>query len=81
MGLLLFRAFGVSFPARPYVFYWSLTVLAGVFYGMSDEWHQRFVPGRICGVDDLMADTFGIILFLFFTKILQKLFDKPAVLS
>jgi VanZ family protein len=28
-------------------------------YGMSDEIHQRFVPGRTSSVDDLVADACG----------------------
>lgn len=29
------------------------------FYGMTDEWHQRFVPGRTAAVDDWVADVLG----------------------
>ena len=28
-------------------------------YGATDEWHQRFVPGRTADVDDLIADAIG----------------------
>lgn len=28
-------------------------------YGVSDEWHQSFVPGRTPTVDDWVADTLG----------------------
>ena len=31
-------------------------------YGLSDEFHQRFVPGRFAGVDDLVFDTLGGLL-------------------
>lgn len=33
-------------------------------YGMSDEWHQSFVPGRMSDIADWAADTLGAILFL-----------------
>ncbi|GFO71931.1 hypothetical protein BJAS_P1777 [Bathymodiolus japonicus methanotrophic gill symbiont] len=33
-------------------------------YGVLDEWHQSFVPGRISDVNDWLADTVGAILFL-----------------
>ena len=35
------------------------TVLFCLCYGLSDEFHQRFVPGRFSGVDDLVFDTLG----------------------
>ena len=38
------------------------TVLFCHSYGMSDEFHQRFVPGRFPGVDDLVFDTLGGLL-------------------
>ena len=38
-------------------------------YGVSDEWHQSFVPGRTPEVSDWAADTFGaaagVAVFLF----------------
>ena len=33
-----------------------------VLYGLSDEIHQRFVPGRVADVRDLMADTIGALV-------------------
>ena len=33
-------------------------------YGMSDEWHQSFVPGRMSDIADWAADTVGAVLFL-----------------
>jgi len=32
------------------------------FYGATDEFHQRFVPGRSCDVADWIADTAGAAL-------------------
>lgn len=40
--------------------YWSL--VSGVLYGMLDEFHQIFVPGRTASVFDLGADALGICL-------------------
>lgn len=31
-------------------------------YGVSDEWHQAFVPGRDSGAADWLADTVGAAL-------------------
>ncbi|MFH1213317.1 MAG: VanZ family protein [Candidatus Neomarinimicrobiota bacterium] len=35
---------------------------SGAIYGLSDEIHQYFVPGRICSAVDLSADLIGILL-------------------
>jgi VanZ family protein len=34
---------------------WGATVL----YGLSDEFHQSFVPGRTADLDDILADSVG----------------------
>lgn len=31
-------------------------------YGLTDEFHQRYVPNRTCDVADLAADTLGALL-------------------
>jgi VanZ family protein len=43
---------------------WWLALLATSLYGVSDEWHQSFVPGRSCEVADWVADTLGGALAL-----------------
>jgi VanZ family protein len=45
--------------SRPYFF----TVLLTALYGLSDELHQAFVPGRNPSLADLLADTGGAALF------------------
>ncbi|MGI6657306.1 MAG: VanZ family protein [Desulfobulbus sp.] len=35
------------------------TIFFCLAYGVSDEFHQMFVPGRCAGVDDLVADVAG----------------------
>jgi VanZ family protein len=37
------------------------TLLAISAYGMSDEWHQSFVPGRSTSIADWIADTLGAL--------------------
>ncbi len=44
-------------------------------YGLSDEWHQSFVPGRYADIMDWLADTLGAtiaIISLYLTKIKLK---------
>jgi VanZ family protein len=38
-----------------------LLVFAGLLYGVSDEWHQTFVPGRQPSGGDLAADGLGTL--------------------
>ncbi len=51
------------------------SAIIGVLYGLSDEIHQYYVPGRISAVSDLCADAIGIILGIWFFKRL-KIFRK-----
>lgn len=39
-----------------------LAILLTSAYGVTDEWHQSFVPGRHAGVDDWVADAIGAAL-------------------
>jgi VanZ family protein len=50
-----------------------IAFLLSVMYGMSDEFHQMFVPNRVADVDDLAADTLGALLFVLVLLILRKL--------
>lgn len=38
------------------------SVLLATAYGVVDEWHQSFVPGRVSSVGDLLADACGAAL-------------------
>jgi len=61
-GMLLMLAFSgsraVKFIQRPNF----RSLLLGTLYGLSDEIHQYYVPGRICSVYDFTADVLGILL-------------------
>lgn len=41
---------------------WRLAILIGVLYGVSDELHQYFVPGRFMDWTDALADAVGVAL-------------------
>jgi VanZ family protein len=45
-----------------------LVVLFCLLYGISDEFHQSFVPGRFPSFFDLVADTVGaaVVVFVWF---------------
>lgn len=56
------RAFRHHTMSLPKLVIYSL--IFSSLYGMSDEWHQSFVPGRMSDVADWAADTVGAMLFL-----------------
>ncbi len=37
-------------------------VLIAAVYGVSDEFHQSFIPGRMASVSDIAADTIGAVV-------------------
>ena len=39
-----------------------LSCIIGMAYGLSDEIHQSFVPGRSCEFLDFVADCLGVVL-------------------
>ncbi|ETA66823.1 MAG: hypothetical protein PWQ75_706 [Methanolobus sp.] len=53
-------------------------VILGVIYGITDEFHQSFVPGRSSSVHDLLADGIGVTIaqVLFVVLILMNLRRK-----
>jgi VanZ family protein len=52
------------------------TVLFGLAFGITDEFHQSFVPGRDCSFGDLIADIIGVALSLIFIKYVILIFEK-----
>ena len=49
-----------------------MTLLIGIFYGFSDEWHQSFVPGRVASIWDVLSDTAGIAAAVLTYRITMK---------
>lgn len=37
-------------------------LMLAVLYGITDEWHQSFVPGRVAALSDVVANTLGAVL-------------------
>jgi VanZ family protein len=42
-----------------------LALLFCLFYGISDEYHQSFIPGRFASLWDVLADVLGALLVVF----------------
>ena len=55
-----------------------IAIFIGVAYGISDEIHQMYVPGRTSSFDDLVADSIGITLaqIVFWLVVLKSLFFR-----
>jgi VanZ family protein len=62
LGLLLARAAFRSWPERGLVSMSALGAGLAAIYGVLDEVHQSFVPGRHATVGDVIADAVGAIL-------------------
>lgn len=78
MGFFGWRAFR-HLPLSQTALAWT-TFLFCSLYGMSDEWHQSFVPGRSVSVFDWLADSLGAALavYLMFIMPLGAAMAKPG---
>jgi VanZ family protein len=54
-----------------------LIVLIASLYGISDEIHQYFVPGRDCSVWDWIADVLGAVLGAGAAALICRNLDNP----
>ncbi|NQT46219.1 MAG: VanZ family protein [Candidatus Omnitrophica bacterium] len=59
LGLLLMRAFANSNLTISFKKQLLLSVVIAAFYGLSDEYHQFFVPGRNASAIDAAFDCLG----------------------
>jgi len=51
---------------------WLGAFIFTVVYGLLDEFHQRFVPGRASDIYDVMADTGGALLYAVIAWMVQR---------
>ncbi len=49
-------------------------LLLSLLYGISDEAHQYFIPGRFASFSDLLLNLVGIVLVLKFYPLIDNLF-------
>lgn len=50
----------------------AVALIGAVLYGISDEWHQSFVPNRTPSVFDLLVDAVGATLALTIVTLWQS---------
>jgi VanZ family protein len=49
-----------------------LSVLLSSLYGVTDELHQAFVPGRVASIGDLVADSIGAFTGSYIARLVNK---------
>lgn len=59
LGLLLWRALCLGPPRLGRRGAAVVAILGAALFGISDEWHQSFVPGRQASALDALADLIG----------------------
>lgn len=62
LGVLFFRAWRRQAPALNDTVALLVSALCTLTYGISDEFHQLFVPNRSADIFDLVADLIGGVL-------------------
>ena len=62
LAMLLFRGFIHTFPGKTFFLLALLAAGVAILFGVSDEWHQSFVPGRCCDLVDLVVDAISAVL-------------------
>jgi VanZ family protein len=55
-----------------------IAVLTTVLFGLSDEFHQSFVPNRVADVLDFAADSLGAFLFWGYETVRARLSGSRA---
>ncbi len=66
---------------------WYAAIIAGL-YGITDEFHQSFTPGREATLRDVLIDTLGASIFIFaiignikkMPKILRNIYIKYQII-
>lgn len=78
-GLAVLLSFTFNFQRKirlladhPFIF----TVFLIAVYGMLDELHQRFIPGRSCDIKDWIADVTGALLGMMVVLIIRKVHES-----
>lgn len=51
----------------------------GALYAITDEIHQKFVPGRSCQMTDVMIDTMGVLLGILILLTILKIHKKIKI--
>ncbi len=58
-----------------------IAFLLGVFYAITDEIHQIFVPGRSCELRDVLIDSSGVLLGCIIILVLFELWKRKYIIK
>jgi VanZ family protein len=73
-GYLIARSFlFLKVSTKFHRHYLVFSIIFAAVYGLSDEIHQYFVPGRFCSLGDFMADGLGATVGIFIFHYRQQL--------
>lgn len=75
-GFLLYYTIKNSSNSIVYNYALLFAIIIGTVYGISDEFHQSFVPGRTASIRDLAADIIGLAIAQLIIFIKDKLYIK-----
>ena len=78
LGMAVFRAFADARFERMTPLRALAAVLFCILYGVSDEFHQSFVPGRTPDARDLVADGVGAALGVAALAILKAIWGRRS---
>lgn len=72
LSALLFRALNKGWTQPGPFRYFPMAMILSVLYGISDEWHQSFVPTRDSSLHDLFFDLVGSFLGVLLIFVYQR---------
>lgn len=56
-----------------------IALLISILYAISDEWHQRFIPGRSGEIKDVLIDTLGALTGISLYVFIQWIFVQRRI--
>lgn len=71
LAVLAYWAFRTVERPVPWVL-WTSVLVFTTLYGVSDEVHQAFTPGRVPSVEDMIFDAGGGVVGLIFAEVLAR---------
>ena len=82
-GFLIYNLIYIILRKYGYIKNIIISILCGVFYAITDEIHQLFVPGRSGEIRDVFIDTLGVIFgtlmyYLIISFLVKRIFNKKS---